>query len=67
MRVYQENQRLVIAEGNSRLWIDPWGEKSLRVRMSAFPEMDSHDWALTEPVAPKDVEITFETVDNTDP
>ncbi|MBE5778697.1 MAG: glycoside hydrolase family 31 protein [Clostridiales bacterium] len=67
MRVYQENQRLVIADGNSRLWIDPWGENSLRVRMSAFPEMDGHDWALSEPVKPTDVEITFETVDNTDP
>ena len=67
MRIYQEGKRLIIADGVKQVWIDPWGENSLRVRMTAQPEMDSHDWALTEPVADTASEITFETIDVTDP
>ena len=48
MRIYQEGNRLVIAEGKSAVWIEPWGANSLRVRMSAVPQMDANDWALTE-------------------
>lgn len=67
MAVYQEGKRLVIAQGNSRVWIEPWGENSLRVRMTPAPRMDANDWALTEPVKDTDSCITFETVDTTDP
>jgi len=67
MHVYQENQRLVIADGNSRVWIDPWGENSLRVRMTPDPRMDPNDWALSEPVKETESTITFETIDTTDP
>lgn len=67
MKVYQEGKRLVIAQGNARVWIDPWGENSLRVRMTPDPRMDENDWALTEPVPDTDSRITFETVDTTDP
>ena len=67
MHVYQEGKRLIIAQGNSQVWIDPWGENSLRVRMSGDPRMDENDWALTEPVPETDSTITFETVDTTDP
>lgn len=48
--IYSENNKLIIKNGNSQVWIEPWGENSLRVRMTAAPEMDSHDWALCEPV-----------------
>ena len=67
MQVSNEGKRLILREGNSQLWIEPWGENSLRVRMTAFPQMDANDWALSEPVKETDAEITYETVDNTDP
>lgn len=67
MAVYQEGKRLVIAQGNAQVWIEPWGENSLRVRMTPDPRMDTNDWALTEPVKDTDSRITFETIDTTDP
>lgn len=48
MRIYQEENRMIIAAGNSRVWIEPWGTDSVRVRMTAQPQMDENDWALTE-------------------
>lgn len=65
--IYIENKRLIISSGNSQVWIEPWGEHSLRVRMTASPVMDSNDWALCEPVADCDVCYRTEEVDTTDP
>ena len=48
--VRQEGNRLVIEEGLTRVYIECWGESSLRVRMTAEPEMDKNDWALCERV-----------------
>ncbi|MBE5793318.1 MAG: glycoside hydrolase family 31 protein [Clostridiales bacterium] len=67
MDMYQEGNRLVLAQGNSQIWIEPWGENSLRVRMTAQPQMDANDWALTEPMPEIKPEIAFETIDVTDP
>lgn len=67
MRIEQENKRLILASGNTQVWIEPWGPDSLRVRMTAQPQMDDHDWALTEPVPETDSRITLEEVDTTDP
>ena len=67
MDMYREGSRLVLAQGNSRIWIEPWGENSLRVRMTAKPQMDANDWALTEKMPDIEPEITFETIDVTDP
>ena len=67
MDMYQEGNRLVLAQGNSQIWIEPWGENSLRVRMTAQPQMDANDWALTEPMPEIKSEITFEVIDVTDP
>lgn len=67
MRISQENKRLVVESGGTRLWIDPWGPDSVRVRMTAQQEMDGQDWALTEPVPDTESSITLETVDTTDP
>ena len=50
MGIIIDDNRLIIRNGNSQVWIEPWGENSLRVRMTAEPEMDKHDWALCEPV-----------------
>lgn len=67
MHIYQEENKIVIAEGKSQVWVEPWGRNSVRVRMTAQPVMDGNDWALTESVEEVTPEITFETVDVTDP
>lgn len=67
MRIYQENNRLIIAENKSQVWIEPWGKNSLRVRMTAQPEMDKNDWALTEEVEECPADIGFVEIDVTDP
>lgn len=67
MHIYQEENRLIIAEGKKQVWIEPWGENSFRVRMTAEAKMDGNDWALTEKVPKVPVKISFETIDVTDP
>jgi alpha-D-xyloside xylohydrolase len=67
MHFETEGKRLIIRDGVSQVWIEPWGENSLRVRMTKEPQMDGNDWALTEPVAETDSDITFEEIDVTDP
>ncbi len=63
----QEGNRLVIINGTEQTWIEPWGRNSLRVRMTKEAKMDENDWALTEKVEECVPEISFETVDTTDP
>ena len=67
MHMYQEGNKIVIAEGKSAVWVEPWGRNSIRVRMTAQHGMDGNHWALTEQVEKVDPEIVFETVDVTDP
>ncbi len=67
MHMYQEGSRLILAEGKTQVWIEPWGENSLRVRMTAKPHMDENDWALTETPKETEARISFETIDTTDP
>ena len=67
MRLIKEANRLVIAEGHSQVWIEPWGEHSLRIRMSCEKVMDANEWALTEPVKVCQAEITLKEIDVTDP
>lgn len=67
MHIYQENNRIIIGDGKSSVWVEPWGKNSIRVRMTAVPQMDDNDWALTEPVEEVTPQITFETKDVTDP
>lgn len=42
----QENSRLIFHYDAETLWIEPWGENSLRVRSTKLPEMPVEDWAL---------------------
>lgn len=67
MRMTQDGARLILHQGRSQVWIEPWGENALRIRMTANPQMDTNDWALTEPVQPSSSRITFNTIDVTDP
>ena len=43
MRVAQEGNKLIISSGISRVFIEPWGKNSLRVRMTGEPVMDDQD------------------------
>ncbi|WMJ86281.1 glycoside hydrolase family 31 protein [Anaerocolumna sp. MB42-C2] len=67
MHLYKEENRLIIAEGKTQVWIEPWGENSFRVRMTAEAKMDENNWALTEEVPECKAEITFTEIDVTDP
>ena len=67
MRIVQEGTRMIIHSGITQLWIDPWGRDSFRIRMTGEPEMDAHDWALTEPVEATTPVVTVEEIDTTDP
>ncbi|MBE5810530.1 MAG: glycoside hydrolase family 31 protein [Clostridiales bacterium] len=67
MRVEQHGSRMIIHSGITQLWIDPWGRDSFRIRMTGEPEMDAHDWALTEPVEAITPVVTVEEIDTTDP
>ncbi|MBQ9122783.1 MAG: glycoside hydrolase family 31 protein [Lachnospiraceae bacterium] len=67
MAVRQEGNRLIIENGVSQVWMEPWGENSLRVRMTMEPKMDENDWALCEPVKDIVAQISFEEIDTTDP
>ncbi len=67
MRIYEEDKKIIIAEGNKRLIIEAWGPDSVRVRQSAEPKMDENDWALSEVMPQVEVDITSEEIDVTDP
>lgn len=61
------DQRLICSEGNTKLWIEPWGENALRVRMTREAEMDANDWALTEEIPQIKAEIKIENVEVLEP
>ena len=67
MRIYRENNSLKTKSGNSQVWIEPWGENSLRVRMTKEPVMNENNWALCEPVKYCEASFSEETIDVTDP
>lgn len=67
MKVIAEKRRIIIRNGASQVFIEPWGENSVRVRMTAEAQMDDHDWALCEKVKEIAPVITQTTVDMTDP
>lgn len=57
----QDPRRLVWQQNDRYLWIEPWGENSLRVRSGRhLPVMRNEDWALTEPVAESQCHIDYE-------
>lgn len=43
-----KGNRLIRKYDNEQLWIEPWGENSLRVRATHCYEMPMEDWALSE-------------------
>ncbi|MDF2844562.1 MAG: glycoside hydrolase family 31 [Herbinix sp.] len=67
MRYEINGNRLICYQGEAVLWIEPWGENSLRVRMTKEAFMDQKDWALTEQIIPINAEIAIEDVEVLEP
>ena len=67
MTVQQQDDKIIISNGTSRVYLETWGKNSVRVRMTNEPKMDEHDWALTEKVEKCIPQITVKEVDITDP
>lgn len=53
-----QNTRLIFSLEGETVWIEPWGEDSLRVRATMNTTMPQEDWALTESVS-HDAEIVI--------
>ncbi|KAJ2965946.1 hypothetical protein NQ176_g10375 [Zarea fungicola] len=47
--IFSEGDRLVFAFDAEKLWIEPWGANSLRIRATKLPRMPEEDWALCRP------------------
>lgn len=59
--IEQHPQRLVWQHNDRYLWIDAWGENSLRVRSGRHvPVMRNENWALTETPATCTAVVTYE-------
>ena len=41
-----DGNKLIYHYDAEEIWIEPWGQNSLRVRASKMPEMPKEDWAL---------------------
>lgn len=67
MKFRNEGSRLIMTKGSQTLWIEPWGENSLRVRMTGDALMDGHDWALEDAPADTVSSINYREVDLTEP
>ena len=67
MRIEQKNGRLILTRGAAQLWIDAWGRDGIRVRMTAEPEMDARDWALSETPEECTPSVVSREVDLTEP
>lgn len=44
----KERDRLIRKFDNETVWIEPWGDNSLRVRATLLPEMPDNKWALLD-------------------
>lgn len=67
MKLYSEDNRLVIQRGTEKVFIESWGENSLRVRMTKEAQMDKNDWALCESCEKPEPKIEIKEIDITEP
>ena len=56
----KEGNKLVFHYDAEELWIEPWGENSLRIRATKMAEMPSGNWALLEEIPMLTPEIQIE-------
>src|SRR5690625_4888742 len=59
---YQFGNRLIRKYDNEIVWIEPWGEDSLRVRATKNKEMGHDQWALTTKVDALHAEIEIDSI-----
>lgn len=55
-----EGNKLVFHYDAEELWLEPWGENSLRIRATKMAEMPKENWALLEEVPVLQPEIKIE-------
>ena len=67
MKFTQDGNRLIGKSGVDTIWVEPWGENSLRVRMTKEAIMDSNDWALIDTPAATSAKIVIEEVELVEP
>ncbi len=67
MRYEAVNNRLIGREGEQTLWVEPWGENSLRIRMTKEAYMDANEWALVDEQTLLPAEIKIEQVEVVEP
>ena len=63
----KQNNRLIYTYDAEKLWIEPWGENSLRVRSTKEASMPLNDWALLSPshnLAVIDIQKEMATIKN---
>ena len=60
--LYTEKQRIIFRYDAEELWIEPWGEHSLRVRATKTHVMPDNNWALL-PAVPVEHAVVSETAD----
>lgn len=46
---YEKDGKLVFHYDAEEVWIEPWGDNSLRIRATQEPQMRAENWALEEP------------------
>ncbi len=44
----KERDKLIRKFDNETVWIEPWGDNSLRIRATFLPEMPDNKWALID-------------------
>jgi alpha-D-xyloside xylohydrolase len=67
MKFIKKGNRLIGRSGSETIWVEPWGENSLRVRMTKEAVMDANDWALIDKPAVSSSKIIIEDVELVEP
>lgn len=67
MKFTKCGNRLIGQAGTETIWVDPWGENSLRIRMTREAVMDSNDWALIDEPSATTPKISIEDIELIEP
>lgn len=67
MKFSKDGNRLIGKFGSETIWIEPWGENSLRVRTTREANMDANDWALIDTPVKTSAKIVIEDVELVEP
>lgn len=54
----KENKRLIYEYDREQVWLEPWGDNSVRIRATKEPDMPKDNWALCDmPIKECEIEI----------